>query len=134
MNRKEALNIIGYVLEKLDEYLESNEIYDDQLIIDIGKACQRWEGRQSNLEVPWVVRLFNGCTNSWATISSGLKKEEAYRVWYNSTLGGTINNDSRSDNYYFMCPENIELSGRHEYYNEEDNFSYRYLLDKSFGD
>jgi len=134
MNRKEALNTIGYVLGEVEEELDSNNKFDDQIIIEIGQACKNWEDRQDDLEVPWSVRLFDGNKKIWIMVKSGIKKEEAYRVWYQQTSGGTLCNDSRSDSYYFMCPENIKLYDRHEYDDDDDDFSYRYLLNKSFGE
>ncbi len=134
MNRDEALNTVGYVLGKVEETLRSDQYgYDEQLIIEIGEACKRWEDRQGDLEKPWSVRLFDGNTNSWSVVKSGMNQKESYRAWYDFTYMGTINKDSRSENYYFICPEDEELSGRHRYDEDDGDFSYRYLLDKSFG-
>jgi hypothetical protein len=141
VNRKEALNVIGYIFGDLEEVLGDglpggkNEEwnYDDQLVLDIAQACKRWEDRQTDLEQPWSVSFFNGDDSTWETIESGLRKEEAYRVWWSKTAGATEQQNSGSHNYYYMCPESEPLDGRHRFEEEEDDFSYRYLLDKSFG-
>jgi hypothetical protein len=134
MNLKKALDTIGYVLgtDIEDALKKEGSDFDEQLALEIGIACKKWEDRQDDLEQPWAVAFFDG--KSWSYLEIGLRQTDAYRLWWQSTDGGSKNNDPREETYYFMCPEGIELSGRHEHEDDEDGFSYRYLLDKSFGE
>lgn len=140
MNFKEAKNIIGHCLNNIDEALLDglpggrNEEwnYDEQLIIDIGLACQQWEQRQSALEQPWAVSFYNGDTNSWELLDAGLRKADAYRLWWAETHGATRSSNPADHNYYYMHLETEQLNGRHQPETEGDDFSVRYLLDKSF--
>jgi hypothetical protein len=149
MNLDSALDIIGYsigvdVEDSLRVGLpggrEEDLGYDPQLVIELALACQRWHQRLDDLEKLWMVNYYQCCDNpndggEWITIATGLRKEEAYRIWYEKTNGGKEEHHSLCDSYYHFGLEEEELTGRHAAPQPyEDDFSYQYLLTKSFGE
>ena len=106
--------------------------YDEQLILDIAKAFTEWQTRKNQIQDPYCVWFFDG--ECWSKATKDMYKEDAYREWYRLTSGGRKMSKSSSSTYYFLGKSNLVLMGRHEDEPEQDDFSIRYLLSKSFGD
>jgi hypothetical protein len=63
-----------------------------------------------------------------------MHQNEAYREWYALTSGAKDRCDASHETYYFLGRGNNAPIGRHSIEENEDDFSIRYLLNKSFGD
>ena len=138
MDLNDALDIISDIL-----YNSSKELrdglpggpdeewgYDEELVIEIAKACSEWQSRQSVIQDPYVVWFFDGA--AWSKVTEEMYQEDAYKEWYKLTECGANQNNQSCDTYYFLASSTEELIGRHRE-EEADNFSARYLLSKSFG-
>lgn len=106
--------------------------FDEQLILDIAQAFTSWQARKNQIQDPYCVWYFN--SSSWSKVTKDLYQEDAYKEWYRLTSGGRINSKPSFDSYYFLGPSSLTLEGRHDLDAEKDDFSIRYLLNKSFGE
>ena len=139
MNPDEALKIVSDILYETYKELRdglpggSDEEwgYDEELVIDIAKACLRFQNRKSILQDPYVVWFFNG--SEWSVASEEMLMEDAYKEWYKLTCGAKKQRDSSFETYYHLDLLSNKPSGRH-YLENDDDFSINYLLNKSFGD
>lgn len=91
-----------------------------------------WRSRSNTIQNPYCVWYWDG--NSWSKLTKDMYQEDAYKEWYRLTRGGKFNASPKSENYYYLGLSEEVLLNRHSYESEEDNFSIRYLLNKSFGD
>jgi hypothetical protein len=106
--------------------------YDEQLILDIANAFTSWQSRKDRIQDPYCVWFFDG--DSWSKVTKDMYQEDAYKVWYKLTSGGRKMNNQSHSSYYHLGKSNLKLSGRHEEESQQDDFSIKYLLAKSFGD
>ncbi len=134
---KEYLTIIGKVFPslkiELEDGLKENSFgqskFDEALIRDIGVAVNRWIENQPKLVDPYCVWYFN---RVWTPIVRDLTQADAYKEWYKLTKGATQNHKPEYSEYYviesaFWKPEHLKEE------EEEDDFSIKYLLEKTFG-
>lgn len=131
---EKALDIIGWVLgPNTEEDLCKPEYqYDDELILEIGQACQKWRERQEAKTKGWSLYYFNGETTTWAVVQDRMKQNQAYQLWYEKTKGNTTEHNKACHSFYYLGKDGEELSGREIDDDEEDDFSVSYLLEKSF--
>ena len=106
--------------------------YDKRLVYDIASAVKAWQNRLSPLVDPYVVSYFNG--RIWTTVTEEMRQEEAYREWFELTKKGTEQCNPACKTYFYLHRTDEELNGRHEVEEEEEDFSVKYLLGKSFGE
>lgn len=136
----EALNSIGYALGlEVEENLAGKKSgYDEQLVFEIARVCKDWEQRRASRVKRWSIFFFDGDLKKWDTIKNNLKQEEAYRVWYDKTNGGKDSCNSGFKSFFYLGRDGDEswLADRDSMASceEEDDFSYQYLLNKSFGE
>lgn len=141
MNQQEALEIISGSMyasyEELRDGLPNGPddewCYDEQLVIEVAEAVLRWQSRLNPIKDPYTVWFFDGVI--WSKMTKDKYQEEAYKDWYHLTQGGTVMHNSTCPTYFLLGSSNLKLEGRHlaEEFQEEDNFSISYLLNKSFG-
>lgn len=141
MTIDEALSIISNLLgpdvgknfkRGLPNGSESSWKYDERLCIEVAESCLSWKDRLCPIEDPWKVSFYNG--NDWSDYTNKpMYHQDAYRVWYKVTEGGSVKNKSSCGEYYRLVKfwHKFELDEPED--EEEDSFSIRYLLDKSFG-
>lgn len=106
--------------------------FDEKLAVDISKAFSDWRARTEEIKDPYSVWFFDG--ERWSKVTKNLYQEDAYKEWYRLTSGGRKNSKPSFETYYFLGSSYANLVGRHEIEEQEDDFSIRYLLNKSFGD
>ena len=141
MSLEKSLDTIGKTLGPTVEEILNDGLpegsnpewkYDEELINDIAAAIEKWVSRLDDLEEPWVVSYFN--SETWQTVSKKMTQPEAYKIWYQRTRCGKENCNPSFDCYFYMGPAKEVLNGRHPIEEDEDDFSLRYLLNKSFGE
>lgn len=136
-NIQEAISTIAnhsYGVAKAleSELLDGSLGLDDDLVYDITKAFLAWRSRTREIKDPYCVWHFDGTI--WTKATKDMYQEDAYREWYRITKGGRIKAKPTEESYYYLGSSELVLSGRHEETTQEDNFSIKYLLSKSFGD
>lgn len=136
----EALSIISECLGLEVKKIISSDIsvnkdlvlgYDEKLCIEIATACISWKNRVCPIQDPWKVGFFNG--ESWELITNKpLYQQDAYRIWYKQTNGGTQLHQKSCGQYYCLINYFKDFETNDET-QDEDDFSISYLLTKSFG-
>jgi hypothetical protein len=106
--------------------------FDEELILEISTAFTSWQSRRNHIQDPYCVWFFDGV--AWSKATKDMYQEDAYKAWYRLTSGGKKLSKPSFDSYYFLGRSNLMLSGRHEVTPDEDDFSIKYLLAKTFGD
>jgi hypothetical protein len=48
----------------------------------------------------YVIKLFEGCCNTWSTMTGPLSKSKADEFWNGMTLNGTVASEPRHGSYY----------------------------------
>lgn len=134
----EALEIISEDLYDTSEELSdglpegsnSEWGYDSQLAVEIAEAVIRWNHRKKSvIKDPYVIWKYQD--GKFQKDSIEMYQEDAYREWYRLTGGNRRNHNSDFEVYYILesAKWNQEVEAE-----EADDFSVRYLLNKSFGD
>jgi hypothetical protein len=118
--------------EGLPTGVSSEMGFDEQLIYDIAQAFEAWQSRKNQIQDPYCVWFFDG--DKWSKTTKDMYQEDAYREWYRLTSGGKKMAKPSSPTYYFLGRSNLTLVVRHDDEQEEDDFSIKYLLSKSFGE
>ena len=127
-----AYNSSIELAEGLPTGVSSQMGFDEQLICDIAQAFEAWQSRINKIQDPYCVWFFDG--DKWSKVTKDMYQEDAYRQWYILTSGGKKMSKPSFPVYYYLGSSNLTLVGRHDDEQEEDDFSIKYLLSKSFGE
>ena len=128
----EIYKFAPFTHDELKKGLNNDSDFDEELVSDIAEAFNMWRSRQFKLKDPYTVWRFKD--NTWEALTGELQKQDAYREWYRLTSGGQVNCNAEFEEYYHLGSLKDKPVGKHSLEEDEDDFSARYLLAKSFGD